>query len=223
MDPRTEIAQNAWSLREEGNPIEAMALWQNLYYEYINDKNWERAISSLIDIAICWKMQAEITGNASYFETSRATLYHIKHLADLNDIPLRNDYHYHLAGVETAVGDYEKAITSYEHYLATSKTPEEEANILAHVGYAKAQHGKKEEGIKELRKSIEQFEEAQKVNNFQGKNVFLIWKLGAMLRLAEVLEDKDEARELTERVLGIAKEKGLGARAKQAEKLLSGL
>jgi tetratricopeptide (TPR) repeat protein len=223
MDTQLETSQKAWKLREAGKPFEAMAIWQQLYYSYLEEQNWERAISTLIDIAICWKIKGEISGKRVFLEAALATLKNIKHIAKREHIDLRNDYDYHLAGIETALGSYEKAIASYEHYLSTSKTPEEEANILAHVGFAKAQHGQKEEGIEILRKSIEMFSESQKENNFQGKDVFRIWKLGAKLRLAQLLDDEKEARELLEDVLKEAKEKNLGARRKQAETLLKNL
>lgn len=220
MDQGLETSKKAWKLRESGKLMEAMAIWQELYYKYVQDQNWERAISTLIDIAICWKIKGEISGKKLFFETALATLQNIKYIAERENIELRHDYDYHLAGVETALGEYERAITSYEHYLSISKTPEEEANILAHVGYAKASHGQKTEGIEMLKKSIAMFSESQKENNFQGKDVFRIWKLGAKLKLAQLLEDKKEARELIEEVLKEAKERNLGARRKQAETLL---
>lgn len=222
-DDRMELSKKAWKLRESGKPIEAMAIWEQLYYSYEEDQNWERAISTLIDIAICWKIRGEISGKRLFLETALATLHNIKHIAEREHITLRNDYDYHLAGVETALGTYENAIASYEHYLSTSKTPEEEANILAHVGFAKAQHGQKKEGIELLKKSLGMFSESQKVNDFQGKDVFRIWKLGAKLRLAQLLEDKKEAKKLIHEVLEEAKEKKLGARRKQAETLLKDL
>jgi len=223
MDTRLETSKKAWKLREAGKPFEAMAIWEQLYYTYEEEENWERVISTLIDIAICWKIKGEISGKNVFLEAALATLHNIKHIAEREHIDLRNDYDYHLAGVETALGSYEKAITSYEHYLSTSKTPEEEANILAHVGFAKASHGQKEEGIKMLRESLEMFTKSQKENNFAGKDVFRIWKLGAKLRLAQIVDDKDEARKLLQEVLDEAKEKKLGARRKQAETLLKQL
>ncbi len=226
MDSHLETSKKAWTLREDGKILEAMAIWQKLYYTYLEQENWERAISTLIDITICWKIKGEISGERTFFETGLATLEHIKYLAEKYDIPLRPDYDYHLAGIETDLGVYEKAIASYEHYLATSKSLQEEANILAHVGFAKAQHGQKEEGIATLRKAVEMFEESQKENNFEGKDVFRIWKLGAMLKLAELLalsDSRSEAKELAKEALTQAREKGLGARAKQAKALLEKL
>jgi tetratricopeptide (TPR) repeat protein len=223
MNVRTEISQKAWKLREEGKILEALAIWQKLYYTYVEDKNWERAISTLIDITICWKIKGEISQERIYFETALATLHHIKYISEKENTPLRPDFDYHLAGIQTVLGVYEQAIASYEHYLSTSKTPEEEANVLAHAGYATALHGQKEEGIATLRKALEIFENSQKENEFQGKDVFRIWKLGTMLKLANVLDDKKEARELAEKAFKEAKEKGLGARRKQAKALLEKL
>lgn len=226
MDPHQETSKKAWGLREDGKILEAMAIWQKLYYTYFEQQNWERAISTLIDITICWKIKGEISGERTFFETGLATLEHTKHLAESQDIPLRPDYDYHLAGIETDLGVYEKAIASYEHYLATSKTPEEEANILAHAGFAKAQYGQKEEGTKTLRKAVKMFEKSQKENKFEGKDVFRIWKIGAMLKLAETLassNSRSEARQLAKDALTQARAKGLGARAKQAKALLEKL
>jgi hypothetical protein len=223
MDTGLETSQKAWKLREEGKVIEALAIWNEVYFEYLEDKNWERAISVLIDISICWKILGDVKKKKQYYKTAAVILKHIRHLAEKQNIPLRNDYDYHMAGVQSAAGEYHNAISSYEHYLAKIKTPEEEANIKAAIGFAKAKGNSKKEGIQMLRESIALFEESTKRNEFQGKDVFKIWKLGAMLKLAQVLDNKKEAKALAEKALAEATEKGLGARAKQAKALLENL
>lgn len=220
MDNRLELSQKAWKLREDGKPIQAIAIWQNLYYGYVEEKDWDKVIDVLIDIAISWKIISEIKNKKDYAETALKTLHHIKHIADTEDILLRTDYAYHLAGIQTAAGEYVTAIESYEHYFAHEQTPEEEANVNAHVGFARANLGEKEEGIKMLKEAIDVFEKSEHDHTFQEKDVYCIWKLGAKLRLAKLLEDKKEAKELVEDVLKEAKEKNLGARKKQAETLL---
>lgn len=223
MDNRTELSQKAWKLREEGKPVVAMAIWMQLYYGYAQEHDWDKVIDILIDIAISWKILSEIKNKKEYAQTALSTLHHIKHIADSEDILLRGDFAYHLAGIQTAAGEYQTAIESYEHYFSQGNTPEEEANVKAHVAFARAKLGEVKEGVKELKEAIEVFEKSDHDHTFQDKDTYCIWKLGAKLRLAQLLENKKEKKALIEEVLTEAKEKKLGARKKQAETLLKSL
>ncbi len=230
MSLQNELSQKAWKLREEGKIVAALAIWTKLYYSYIESKDWAFAIDTLVDISICWKIQFDVKRKEEYINCALATLNHIKYLSESTNTELRDDYNYHLAGVQVAAKEYEHAVTSFEQYLAGAKTPQEEANIKAAIGYSKACLGEREEGVKVLRESVAMFESSQEHKDFQGKDVYLIWKLGAQLKLAESLtmenpnaEDKKEAYELTKSILTEAKEHGLGARAKQAKTLLEKL
>jgi hypothetical protein len=220
MDTRTELSQRAWKLREDGKPIQAIAIWQSLYYGYAEEKDWDKVIDVLLDIAISWKIISEIKNKKDYAETALKTLHHIKYIADTEDVLLRSDYAYHLAGIQTAAGEYVTAIESYEHYFAHEQTQEEEANVKAHVGFARAKIGEKTEGIQMLREAIDVFEKSEHAHDNMQSDTYCIWKLGAKLRLAQLFENKEEAKELVEDVLKEAKEKNLGARRKQAETLL---
>lgn len=223
MDSYTKTSEEAWNLRENGDITPAIAIWMGLYYQFIQDGNWDRAISTLIDIAISWKILGEVTGDKTYFTTALQTLHFIQWSAKKENVPLRNDFNYHLAGVQSANGMYEEAIASYERYLSTTKTPYEEANIKAHVGFARANAGKKEGGIQDLKDSLQMFEEAEKSPDVPKKDIFQIWRLGAKLRLAQLIENTEEKKKLLEEVLTEAKEKGFKAREKQAEALLKDL
>lgn len=220
MDSYTKTSQEAWDLRENGDITPAIAIWMGLYYQFVKEGNWDRAISTLIDIAISWKILGEVAGNKTYFATALETLHFIQWSSEKENVPLRNDFNYHLAGVQTANGMYEEAIASYERYLSTHKTPYEEANIKAHVGFARANAGSRDGGIQDLRDSLRMFEEAEKNPDIPKKDIFHIWRLGAKLRLAQVVNDKEEKKKLLQEVLAEAQEKGFKARESQAEALL---
>ena len=120
--------------------------------------------------------------------------------------------------------DYQGAVGSLEAYLKTVETSaENRANVNAQIGFAKAMLEDKEEGIKLLKESIEALENPDTKNVYQGKDVNAIWKLGAMMKLARVLDDRAEAKQLIQDALKEAKEKNLGARTRQAEALLDEL
>lgn len=224
MSKEAKISNKAWVLREGGKPIPAIALWQQLYYQYETEEKWNEAINTLIDISIAWKILGGLEKEPLYYDISLQTLEHIRDISEKHKIPLRKDWDYHAGEVQIAAGNYENALDSFEKYLkAASLTPEEEANIKTQIGFAKARLGNKEEGARLLSECIKTLSNPQNENIHLGKDVNVIWKLGAMMKLARVIDDRSEARKLAQGVLKEAQEKNLGARAKQAQALLEEL
>ena len=129
-----------------------------------------------------------------------------------------------MGNAQIVVGDYQGGIESFVSYLeAAELNPEERANVNVKIGLARAVVGQKDEGIKLLKESIEALENPTSKNVYQEKDVNAIWKLGAMMKLARVLDDRSEAKRLVQDALRGAKEKNLGARVKQAQALLDEL
>lgn len=117
---------------------------------------------------------------------------------------------------------YKTAIPFFEEYLTKNSLPPETiAEVGACIGFAQAKSGNNE-GIQTIHDSIQALENIDP-QTIQNKDIILIKKLGAQLKLAQVIEDREEAIRLVEQVKQEAEENGLGARVKQAGALLKEL
>lgn len=223
MSSESEISERAWLLREEKGETElAMALWWGLYGGYTQDKNWPKAINTLIDISIAYR--GTVNKEPLYAQFSLTTIKLAKQISEDYGVPLRQDFDYQMGKTQIVTQDYQGAVGSLEAYLKTVETSaENRANVNAQIGFAKAMLGDKDEGTRLLKESIETLENPASKNVYQGKDVSAIWKLGAMMKLARVLDDHAEAIHLVQGALNEAKEKDLGARTRQAEALLNEL
>ena len=212
--------KTAWQYREEGEPVKAIALWMNDLANYISQEDCTKVIDTLVDLHIAWKNLGKQTGEKIYLETSLSCLNQVKEISEKKGFKLRSDWHYYMGGIQLALENYGESIKNYENFLNTAKPrPEIVADVSAHIGYTKSKLGSSEEGVKLLRASIEVLKKSVTPNIHQEKDVNAIWLTGALLYLAEIIRDKSIAQE----ALGLASEKGLGARATQAKNLLKNL
>ncbi|MCH7641484.1 hypothetical protein IID22_04780 [Patescibacteria group bacterium] len=223
MTKESEISERAWLLREEKGDSElALTLWWGLYAGYQLEKNWPKAIDALVDISIAYR--GAVNKEPLYTENALITIKLAKQISENHGVPPRKDFGYHMGNAQIVVGDYQGGIESFVSYLeAAELNPEERANVNVKIGLARAVVGQKDEGIKLLKESIEALENPTSKNVYQEKDVNAIWKLGAMMKLARVLDDRSEAKRLVQDALRGAKEKNLGARVKQAQALLDEL
>ncbi|MCL5784164.1 MAG: hypothetical protein M1142_02315 [Patescibacteria group bacterium] len=221
MYKNESISEKAWKLRESGKPIPAIALWKQVINKQKGQGNWEEVMNTLIDISIALKIVGKQTQNSSYFDSALSTLEHIKHIATYHNIPLRKDFNYHLGEILVAAGRYQEAIDILKKYLKTAGLSlEQKANIQSHIGFAKARLGQKD-GIKILEQAIKVLEHPTTGFVHQEVDVIAIWRTGARLKLAQVLEDRQKAIELVNKTLKEAQKNGLGARIKEAKLLLA--
>jgi tetratricopeptide (TPR) repeat protein len=221
MPTEQELENKAWMLRESGNPIDAIGLLLPLVFKYQDKANWQKVIDLLFEISISWKIHGRQTNNPIFYETSLQTLKHTKALAYKHNIELRNDWYSYVGEVQIAKGDFKDAIESFTKYEQLANLSEEEkANNDTQIGFAYAQLGEKGKGIEILRQSKDVLSHPQSEFIHEGMDVHAIWATGAMLKLAQVMDNKEEAKRLLEDALSIAKEKGLGAREIQINDLL---
>ena len=214
--------QEAWQYREEGKPLQSIGILTEVFNKQISNQKWQGTMGTAIDLAISWKNLGQNEDNSTYLTTALSFLNSIKEISDKNSLPLRNDWYFYMGGLQIDLESYQEAITNYEGYLNTEKlSPEQVADINAHIGFAKVKLGEKEEGISLLKESIKILEKPTQKFIHQGKDVNVIWKTGAKMLLARVLDDRGEAKKLIQEVINETKEKGLGARQKQAEMLLT--
>lgn len=220
----SNLSKKAWKLREDGKPIPAIALWTQLISKYEAEDKWDEVVNTLIDISIAWKILGRQEKEPIYYKTALATLKCIRTISEKQNMPLRRDWDYYMGEVQIAAGKYKSAINSFNKFLKNpGLTPEEQANINTQIAFAKVKLGGKEGAINLLRESIDTLENPTREFVYQNKDVVAIWKTGAMLKLAQVLDDSVEAKKLAQKALNEAKQKGLGARVKQATGLLKEL
>lgn len=215
MESKQKISQKAWLLRESGKPNFAIAIWTQNLFDYETENDWKGVTNTLLDIAISYKILWDTTRNDVYQKTALKTLKYLKFVSLKNKLPLRKEYFICLGNIMVDQKKYDKALENYAACVSFLKTKEESANNDAHFGFALAKIGNKK-GIPLLLKSISVLDKSASKNVFQNKEVTTIWKLGAMLKLAEITNDI----KLVQTVIKEAKDKNLGARLKQAENLL---
>lgn len=222
MLTEVEISRKAWTLRENGDVEEALILWMQNYFTYTEKGGWNNVINTLFDMSIAWKILGGLKEKKEYFRVSLNALEHARFISDMYSIPLRDDWYFYKGEVQVAAGDYSEAIRNYEMRLSFVTTENERANMNAHIGFAKAMTGDRKEGIRMIKNAIAYFEQTED-DTFQDKSIRDIWKTGALLKLAQVLMDDDrtKAQDIVVKVLQEAQEKGLGARVKQAENLIT--
>ena len=222
MTTNTDIENKAWKLRESGNPVDALGLLLPLIFKYQGDANWQKVIDLCFETSIAWRIYGRQVNNPIFYETSLQTLTYTKFLAQKYNIDLRKDWNSYLGEVQIAQGDFKGAIESFTRYGEIANlSSAEKANNDTQIGFAYTQLGNKEKGIEILRKAITALSNPENEFIHEGVDVHAIWATGAMLKLAQVVDDKEEAKKLLEDALDIAKEKGLGAREKQINGLMT--
>lgn len=218
-----EEYQQAWRAREEGNPILAISLWEPFLAQYQAEGKWEKVINTWVDIAIAWKGLGSQTGEATYHQTALKILNNIHSLSNLQGVPLRNDWQLLVGKTEIDAGQYQQAIPRLESYLQSAElTPEQRADVNCHLGFAKAKLGQ-EEGVGQIRANLELLNKPTQEMVYQEKDLVVIWRTGALLRLAQVVKDQNEAKSLAQQALEEAQKLGLGTRVKEAERVLANL
>ena len=66
-----ESLQNqAWKLREEGKPIDSLAINYSVYHQQAIENDWPAASNTLIDISIAWSVLGRETGNPLHFRAA---------------------------------------------------------------------------------------------------------------------------------------------------------
>lgn len=223
---RQEQQKTAWIYREEGQPSKALAINYGLLYECEADEDWLEAIDIVVDISLAWSVLGRETEEHLYFKAAHDTIEYAKKLSEIHSVPLREDYNFHLGRVLEDVGKYSEAVEALESYLELEKanlTSDRIAEIEARLGHILVMNGEKDRGTKLLRNSVRTLEQEPEVISTQGKDLTAIKRTGAKIKLASVLDNKNEARQILQEVIEESKSKGLGARLNETTRLLKKL
>ncbi|MGD9129116.1 MAG: hypothetical protein PVJ09_01330 [Candidatus Woesebacteria bacterium] len=218
--------KQAWILREEGEAAKSLAINYGIYYQQETDKDWQSAINTLVDISLSWSVLAKQTGESLYFEAALSSVLQAKKIADFHRLPLRKDFNFHLGRALKNVGQYEQALQALNRFVDEEQdnlTKAELAEAKSQLAFALVKTGKKNEGLKLLHQNVGTLINCPAEISTQGKDLTAIRKAGAQIKLAQVIENKTEAKEILRKVIQETKEKGLGARTAEAEKLLESI
>lgn len=218
------VNKSAWQEREDGNSIEAIALWQKDIYKFLANDNWEGVLNTYVDISVAWKNLAKQSQNSIFYDIALETLKYCENLTLKHNLTVRHDLNRYMADTYLAAEIFDQAQEYYKRYLQSEKNlnDREKANINSHLGYIKSKTVNKEEGISMMKKAIKDLCNSTDII-YQDKNIALIWQTGGMLRLAEILEEKSKKEEILNQALKIAKDNNLGARYKEIKRSLDQL
>lgn len=216
------ILQQAWDARESGDPMLAAAVLYPLFYDQMEKKEYLVAVNVLGDIATSYRVLAGQTGEQQYNQTAHRTMMHAESIAENNGVKLIPEWDFFVANCLMDINEHEKALERYQSFLDKKDWPhEKQMEVLASMGLAKFYLGQKNEGKADIQRAVNELEKPATANKYMDKNVTLIWLTGAMIKLAEVEEDKAIKQEILNKSLKIAMQHNLGAREKQIKKLLS--
>lgn len=216
------ITEEAWLARETGDPLRAITLLEENVEYHTSQEDWFGVVNARVDQIIAWKNYAKQVNDPTYFETALSVIKIVEHLVEEKGLPLRSDWEFLVASVELDAGRYKEAAEKLEHYLSTADLPQaRRGEILTHLGFATVMLGSKDSGIAQIKEGIGLIDKSTDEFINAGKNVHAIWKSGALMRWAHVLDDPEEKRNLLDQALKIAEENGLEAREREAKKALN--
>lgn len=188
-----KLQKEADILREQGQSLEAINLYNEAIVHYQETKDYSHLLSALTGRLLCWK---------HLFYKTKDSLYAIfvqKEAETMEEIALIYGFqdrlfliHFLNATAATQFEQYSRAETEFAKALALYPTDTaEKGDWMAHLGDAMYRNGKKEEGLALILQGIQQIKDhASEIDSFR----FNVWISGAYLRLAKVLKSDNAAK-----------------------------
>lgn len=189
-----ELQKQADVLREEGQSLKAIDMYNHVIVRYQEDKNYTNMMAALTGRLLSWKHLFYKTEDKIYAifvkKEAEAILeiakeyqlggLHLIHFLNGTSAILLKDY-------STAEKEFGQAVELYPIDNA------EKGDWMAHLGEAVYRNGKKEEGKKLILQGVQKIEEkSSQLDSF----LFNVWVSGAYLRLAKLLkpDNKEESQ-----------------------------
>ena len=220
------LFKEAWKYAQTENMVAAIAIYRNLEMQLEQLEQFSSVVDCLIEEAKCWKnARLDVPDQKVFFNAVKALINQTEFLIKQKEINRQPHWDFEIGHTLVTLGDYEEAIKRLQNYQnLVNPTPQQKLEIDGFIGYAKFMLGEKDVGLKMLKEVIVGFEkfDLQK-DEFQGIKVDNIKYTGALIRLASITEDKDEAIKLANKALKVSKTENLGTRVKAAEQLLQQL
>ena len=198
-----EIRIEADALREKGESLEALHLYNQAIFQLQREKNYSQMLDTLSGRYIAWQHLYFQEGESAYLIFAKKDAEAMQEIADIYAVEDKNHLiHFFLAKSAMLTKDYSSAQREFE--LALSFYPVDHAEIgdwLVHLGDAVYRNGKKEEGKARILEGIRKIESHSNETDSFLKNV---WISGAYLKLYKLL-DQDQPEE-AKRYLALGQE-----------------
>jgi tetratricopeptide (TPR) repeat protein len=182
----SEVYKEAERLREEGQTLNGLNLFNIAIVEYQKQGNYIGVIKSIEGRFICWHNLFVRTKDKIYAIFAKNDADAMMEIAEEHKIfELDYQLHYYKGKTNTFLKNYYAAENEFR--IAIETYPEdnsEKGDRVAYWGYVTYLTGNKEKGKQLLLDGIKQIEQhAEKADSF----LVHIWLSGAYLRLAEIL------------------------------------
>lgn len=182
-----ELEKQADVLREKGESLKAIDVYNQAIVRYIEDKDYANMMGSLTNRLLSWKHLFYKTENKTYAIFVKTEAEQMLEIAREHNL-LDRLYliHFLKATAATLLKDHLCAEKEFQKAveLYSSEHPEK-GDWIAHLGDAMYRNGKKEEGKNMILQGVSLIKKgSSQIDSF----LFNVWVSGAYLRLAKLLK-----------------------------------
>lgn len=190
QDQTKTLHHHAEELREQGNSLEALKLYEEVILAYQQVGNYRDLADALRGRFLTYKNL--------FWQSGDVALAHIA-IAQVNAcLQICLDHHLPVDGVYFSLGEahmlfgaYQSAIQSYTRSLEASPPAAHIGRIRYHLGVASYRAGEKEHGLTLLKQGLDEIRtHAYTLGDYIGH----VWESGCHLNLAELLAIDDPAQ-----------------------------
>lgn len=191
-----ELQKEADRVREEGNSLIAIDLYNQAIVSYQESKDYSSMIGALTGRLLSWKHLFYKTEDKIYAIFVKKEAEEMLEIAKTYNLMDRIYLIHFLNGTSAILlKDYSTAEKEFEQAVQLYPTENaEKGDWIAHLGDAMYRNGKKEEGKKMILNGVDIIKErSSQIDSF----LFNVWVSGAYLRLAKLLKtDNPEESQL---------------------------
>lgn len=188
----TELQRQAFELREQGETLKAIALYDQALDQFQKEKNYNGMFSALNGRLIAWKHLFYETEEPLYSLFVKQHADALQFLAQKHSLSDRQALvSFQLGTAHTQLKDYKEAETELaKAFNLYPRDDAEKGDWLAHLGFVEYLNGKKESGKAHILEGIAHIKaKASTADAFR----INVWLSGAYLRLAILLQTDDPA------------------------------
>jgi tetratricopeptide (TPR) repeat protein len=183
----TELQKQADVLREEGQSLKAIDIYNQAIVRYQEDKDYANMIGALTGRLLSWKHLFYKTEDKIYAIFVKKEAEAMLEIAQEYQL-LDRIYLIHFLNGTSAILLKDYAVAQKEFGQAVELYPNDNAekgDWIAHLGEAIYRNGRKDEGKKLILQGVQIIEEkSSQIDSF----LFNVWVSGAYLRLAKLLK-----------------------------------
>jgi tetratricopeptide (TPR) repeat protein len=183
----TELQKQADVLREEGQSLKAIDVYNQAIVRYQEDKDYANMIGALTGRLLSWKHLFYKTEDKIYAIFVKKEAEAMLEIAKEHQL-LDRIYLIHFLNGTSAILLKDYPVAEKEFGQAVELYPNDNAekgDWIAHLGEAIYRNGRKEEGKKLILQGVQIIEEkSSQIDSF----IFNVWVSGAYLRLAKLLK-----------------------------------